>query len=122
MMSALAGRLPEGDVVLSPAFDSATTDYTADVTQETVTLRLGAAPGATIEVTGAGADGTRLPVVNRSYLGNVSNAGRALGSFASMTLSGLTAGANTIEVAVTTADETTKQGYTLVATRTAARR
>ena len=121
MMNALAGRLPEGDVVLSPAFDSAATDYTADVTQETVTLRLSAAPGATIEVTGAAADGTRLPVVNRSYLGDVNNAGRALGSFASMTLSGLTAGANTMEVAVTAADETAKQGYTLVVTRTAAR-
>ena len=122
MMSALAGRLPEGDVVLSPAFDSVATDYTADVTQETVTLRLSAAPGATIEVTGAAADGTTLPVVNRSYVGNVSSdAGSDLGAFASMTLSGLTAGANTMEVAVTAADETAKQGYTLVVTRTAAR-
>ena len=121
MMSVIDGRLPEGDVVLSPAFDSAATDYTADVTQETVTLRLSAAPGATIEVTGAAADGTTLPVVNRTFLGNLSNAGRSLGSFESMTLSGLTAGANTMEVAVTAADETAKQGYTLVVTRTAAR-
>ena len=111
----------EGHVVLSPAFDPAVTFYTADVTQETVTLDLSAAPGATFEVTGAAADGTRLPVVRRISFGNISFGGRDLGASADITLSGLTAGANTMEVAVTAADETAKQGYTLVVTRTAAR-
>lgn len=92
----------------------ATTAYTADVAQETVTLRLGAAPGATIEVTGTAPDGTELIAGNESSVGNDN------GAFASVTLSGLTAGENTIEVAVTAADETTTQGYTLVVTSTGA--
>ena len=108
-------------MVLSPAFDPAVTFYTADVTQETVTLDLSAAPGATFEVTGAAADGTRLPVVRRISFGNIRIGGRDIGASADITLSGLTAGANTMVVAVTAADGTAKQGYALVVTRTAAR-
>ncbi len=112
-MSAMAGKLPPGDLTPSPAFAPGAASYTAAVAQSDLTIRCRAARRSGITLSGHSSTGEKLSVGNRTYLKDVS-AGENEGTFLSATLSGLSSGDNVIEIVVTAEDETTKS-YRLVA-------
>ena len=115
MFSAMAGRLPEGDLTVTPAFEPQVTSYAANVSQPLVTVRARAAAGAEMRVTGTAAGGDELTTGNRSRVSNASGHG----TFLSITLSGLTAGENLVTVEVTDPDGAETRGYKVVLTRVA---
>ena len=108
MFSALAGELPDGNVSLAPAFEPGVTSYIADVSQPLVTIRARAAAGVNMSVTGTTAGGAELSIVNQSRIGNANDHG----AFISVTLSGLAAGENTIQITISV-----EQTYAIVVTR-----
>ena len=112
-MSAMAGKLPPGDLTPSPAFAPGAASYAAAVAQSDLTIRCRAARRSGITLSGYSSTGEKLSVGNRTYLKDVS-AGENEGTFLSATLSGLSSGDNVIEIVVTAEDETTKS-YRLVA-------
>ena len=112
-MSAMAGKLPPGDLTPSPAFAPGAASYAAAVAQSDLTIRCRAARRSGITLSGHSSTGEKLSVGNRTYLKDVS-AGENEGTFLSATLSGLSSGDNVIEIVVTAEDETTKS-YRLVA-------
>ena len=112
-MSAMAGKLPPGDLTPSPAFAPGVASYTAAVAQSDLTIRCRAARRSGITLSGRSSAGEKLSVGNRTYLKDVS-AGENEGTFLSATLSGLSSGDNVIEIVVTAEDETNKS-YRLVA-------
>lgn len=118
-VSAMAGKLPPGDLTPSPAFDPGVTSYTAAVAQSDLTVRCRVARRAGVNLSGRSSAGEELSAGNRTYLKDVS-AGKNEGTFLSMTLSGLSSGENVIEIVVTAEDETTKS-YRLVAKRSGGR-
>ena len=93
--SAMAGRLPNGNVTLTPAFEPGTTTYHAEVSQPLLTIRARAAVSVDITATGVTADGRALPVVNQSRLNDVNGHG----NFLSVTFSELALGENRIQIA-----------------------
>ena len=113
--SAMAGKLPPGDVTPSPEFDPGVTSYTVAVAQSDLTIRSRAARRSGITRSGRSSAGEKLSVGNRTYLKDVSAGGNE-GTFLSATLSGLSSGENVIEIVVTAEDETTRS-YRLVARR-----
>ena len=115
MFNALAGKLPEGDLTVTPAFEPQVTSYAANVSQPLVTVRARAAAGAEMRVTGTAAGGDELTTGNRSRVSNASGHG----TFLSITLSGLTAGENLVTVEVTDPDGAETRGYKVVLTRVA---
>ena len=115
MFNALAGRLPEGDLTVTPAFEPQVTSYAANVSQPLVTVRARAAAGVEIRVTGTAAGGDELTTGNRSRVSNASGHG----AFLSVTLSGLAAGENLVTVEVTDPDGAETRGYKVVLTRVA---
>ena len=115
MFSAMAGRLPEGDLTVTPAFEPQVTSYAANVSQPLVTVRARAAAGAEMRVTGTAAGGEELTAGNRSRISNSSGHG----AFLSVTLSGLAAGENLVTVEVTDPDGAETRGYKVVLTRVA---
>ena len=104
-LSALTVVASDGDPVqLTPAFAAATSAYTADVDQESVTITTTARPAATTVITGTAADdATALTVTGSPDTGT--------------TVSGLTEGDNTITITVTAADGTAMSIYTITLTR-----
>lgn len=116
MLSAMAGELPEGDVATSPAFDLGVTSYTVAVAEAELTIRARAAPESSVAVSGRSSTGEDLSVGNSTFIGNVSRGGEDYGAFLSATVSGLAAGENAIEIAVT-AEGGSTQSYTLIVTR-----
>lgn len=114
-VSAMAGKLPPGNLTPSPAFDPGVTSYTAAVAQSDLTVRCRVARRASVTLSGRSSAGGELSAGNRTYLKGVS-AGKNEGTFLSLTLSGLSSGENVIEILVTAEDETTKS-YRLVAKR-----
>lgn len=114
-LSAMAGKLPPGNLTPSPSFDPGVTSYTAAVAQSDVTVRCRAARRSGITLSGRSSAGAKLSVGKRTYLKDVS-AGETEGTFLSATLSGLSSGENVIEIVVTAEDETTSS-YRLVAKR-----
>ena len=115
MFNALAGKLPEGDLTVTPAFEPQVTSYAANVSQPLLTVRARAAAGVEIRVTGTAAGGDELTTGNRSRVSNASGHG----TFLSITLSGLTAGENLVTVEVTDPDGAETRGYKVVLTRVA---
>ena len=115
MFNALAGKLPEGDLTVTPAFEPQVTSYAANVSQPLVTVRARAAAGAEMRVTGTAAGGEELTAGNRSRISNASGHG----AFLSVTLSGLAAGENLVTVEVTDPDGAETRGYKVVLTRVA---
>ena len=115
MFSAMAGRLPEGDLTVTPAFEPQVTSYAANVSQPLVTVRARAAAGAEMRVTGTAAGGEELTAGNRSRISNASGHG----AFLSVTLSGLAAGGNLVTVEVTDPDGAETRGYKVVLTKVA---
>ena len=115
MFNALAGKLPEGDLTVTPAFEPQVTSYAANVSQPLVTVRARAAAGVEMRVTGTAAGGEELTTGNRSRVSNASGHG----TFLSITLSGLTAGENLVTVEVTDPDGAETRGYKVVLTRVA---
>ncbi len=115
MFSAMAGKLPEGDVTVTPAFDPQVTSYSAKVSQSLVTVRTRAAEGVEMRVTGTAAGGDELTAGNRSRV----NTGSGHGGFLSVTLSGLDAGKNRVTVEVTEAEGEKTRRYNVVLTRAA---
>ena len=115
MFSALAGKLPEGDVTVTPAFDPQVTSYSAKVSQSLLTVRTRAAEGVEMSVTGTAAGGDELTAGNRSRV----NKGSGHGGFLSVTLSGLDAGENRVAVEVTDAEGGETRRYNVVLTRVA---
>jgi hypothetical protein len=113
--SAMAGKLPRGDVTPSPAFDPSVTSYTIAVAQSDLTLRCRAARRSGITLSGRSSAGATLSVGNKTYLKDVS-AGKNEGTFLSSTLSGLSSGENVIEIVVTAEDETARS-YTVIVKR-----
>ncbi len=114
-MSAMAGKLPPGNLTPSPAFDPGVASFTAAVEQSSITVRCRAARRAGITLSGHSSAGAKLSAGNRTYMKDVS-AGKNEGTFLSVTLSGLSPGENVIEILVTAEDETTKS-YRLIAAR-----
>ena len=114
-MSAMAGKLPPGNLTPSPAFDPGVASFTAVVDQSSITVRCRAARRAGITLSGHSSTGAELSAGNRTYLKDVS-AGKNEGTFLSVTLSGLSLGENVIEIVVTAENESTKS-YRLVAQR-----
>lgn len=115
MFSALAGKLPEGDVTVTPAFEPQVTSYSANVSQSQVTIRVRAAEGVEMRVTGTAAGGDELAAGNRSRV----NTDSGHGGFLSVTLSGLDAGRNRVAVEVTDAEGGGTRRYNVVLTRVA---
>ena len=115
MFNALAGKLPEGELTVTPAFEPQVTSYAANVSQPLVTVRARAAAGVEIRVTGTAAGGEELTAGNRSRISNASGHG----AFLSVTLSGLAAGENLVTVEVTDPDGAETRGYKVVLTRVA---
>ena len=115
MFNALAGKLPEGDLTVTPAFEPQVTSYAANVSQPLVTVRARAAASVEMRVTGTAAGGEELTTGNRSRVSNASGHG----TFLSITLSGLTAGENLVTVEVTDPDGAETRGYKVVLTRVA---
>ena len=105
MISALAGQLPNGNVTLTPAFESGSTTYHAAVSQPLLTIRARAAVSESITATGVTADGRALPIANQTKMDNAN--GR--GAFLSVTFSELALGENRIQISA----------YTIVVTRSA---
>ena len=97
MVNVLAGRLPDGNVSLDPAFEPGVTAYVASVSERLLTIRGRAAAGVKMNVTGTSATGNALSIVNQFSIGNANNHG----SFISVTLSGLDAGENVVALAIT---------------------
>ena len=116
MAFALAGKLPEGDVAPSPAFDPGVTSYAVAVGEAELTIRSRVAGTSGMAVSGRSPAGRTLSVGITSSLDNISSGGVSIGSFLSATVSGLSTGENTIEIVVTAEDGTT-QSYTLIVTR-----
>ena len=114
-MSAMAGKLPPGNLTPSPAFDPGVASFTVAVDRASITVRCRAARRAGITLSGRSSAGAKLSAGNRTYLKDVS-AGRSEGTFLSVTLSGLSSGENVIEIVVKAEDETT-ESYRLVAKR-----
>lgn len=114
-MSAMAGKLPPGNLAPSPAFDPGVASFTVAVDQSSITVRCRAARRAGITLSGHSSTGAKLAAGNRTYMKDVS-AGKNEGTFLSVTLSGLSSGENVIEIVVTAENETTKS-YRLVAKR-----
>ena len=113
MFSAMAGKLPEGDVTVTPAFEPQVTSYSAHVSHRLVTVRARAAAGVEMRVTGTAAGGDELTAGNRSRI----NTDSGYGGFLSVTLSGLDAGKNLVTVEVTDAAGEETRRYNLVLTR-----
>ena len=112
-MSAMAGKLPPGNLTPSPGFAPGVSSFTAAVDQSSITVRCRAARRAGISLSGHSSTGAELSAGNRTYMKDVST-GKNEGTFLSVTLSGLSSGENVIEIVVTAEDETTKS-YRLVA-------
>ena len=113
MFSAMAGKLPEGDVTVAPSFAPRVTSYTANVSQPLVTVRARAASGVEMRVTGTAAGGDELTASNQSRVSNANG----IGGFLSVTLSGLAAGENLVSVEVTDPDGVETKRYRVVLTR-----
>lgn len=113
MFSAMAGKLPEGNLTVAPAFEPGMTSYTANVSQPLVTVRARAAAGVEMRVTGAATGGDELTASNRSRVSNANG----IGAFLSVTLSGLTAGKNLVSVEVTDPDGAETRRYNVELTR-----
>ena len=114
-MSAMAGKLPPGNLTPAPAFAPGVASFTAAVDQSSITVRCRAARRAGISLSGHSSTGAELSAGNRTYMKDVS-AGKNEGTFLSVTLSGLSPGENVIEIVVTAENESTKS-YRLVAQR-----
>ena len=112
-MSAMAGKLPPGNLTPSPGFAPGVSSFTAAVDQSSITVRCRAARRAGISLAGHSSTGAELSAGNRTYMKDVS-AGENEGTFLSVTLPGLSSGENVIEIVVTAEDETTKS-YRLIA-------
>ena len=114
-VSAMAGKLPPGNLTPSPAFDRGVASFTAAVDQSSITVRCRAARRSGIALSGHSSTGAELSAGNRTYLKDLS-AGKNEGTFLSVTLSGLSPGENVIEIVVTAENESAKS-YRLVAQR-----
>ncbi len=115
MFSAMTGKLPAGDLTVTPPFKPEVTTYVAEVSQPLVTVRARAAAGARMGVTGTAAGGDELTAGNRSRISNSSGHG----AFLSVTLSGLAAGENLVAVEVTDPEGAESRRYRVVLTRVA---
>ena len=115
MAQALAGKLPEGKLSLTPAFEPGVDSYTVTVSQPLLTIRARAAAGVKMDFSGTASGGGELRVANRFSIGNANDHG----AFMSVTLSGLAVGENLVTVEVTDPDGTETQGYKVVLTRVA---
>ena len=115
MAHALAGKLPEGKLVLTPAFDPAVNSYTVAISQPQLTIRARAAAGVKMEASGTASGGDELRVANRFSISNANDHG----AFLSVTLSGLAAGENLVAVEVTDPEGTESRRYKVVLTRVA---
>ncbi len=105
MAAMLAGVIPPGDVSLVPALEPGVIAYSATVSQPQLTIRAKAVEGMTMRVTGTAAGGALLENADQSTV----EANDAV--FISVTLSGLTAGENTIRISN---DGSTYSGQTYV--------
>ena len=113
MAQALAGKLPEGKLSLTPAFEPGVDSYTVTVSQPLLTIRARAAAGVKMDISGTASGGGELRVANRFSIGNANDHG----AFMSVTLSGLAVGENLVTVEVTDPDGTETRGYKVVLTR-----
>ena len=116
MGHALAGKLPEGKLSLTPAFDPAVNSYTVAVSQPLLTIRARAAAGVKMDASGTASGGGELKVANRFSIGNANDHG----AFMSATLSGLDAGENVISLNVSDSGGKATRIYNLTLTRTVA--
>ncbi len=115
MAHALAGELPEGRLVLTPAFDPGVSSYSVNVSQPLLTIRARASAGVKMDASGTASGGDELKVANRFSISNANDHG----AFLSVTLSGLAAGENLVTVEVTNPEGAESRRYKVVLTRVA---
>ena len=77
MGHALSGKLPEGKLSLTPAFDPGVSSYAVKVTQALVTIRARAAADVKMDVDGTASGGDELRVANRFSIGNANTTERS---------------------------------------------